>query len=61
VVLDTNSLLHYEPPESISWAKIAWHSPVRLVIPLRVLEEVDAKKYSTNRRLRDRARSVLIV
>lgn len=58
-VLDTNSLLHYEPPESIAWAKIVGHSPVRLVIPLRVLEEVDAKKYSPNRRLRDCSRSVL--
>jgi hypothetical protein len=58
-VLDTNSLLHYEPPESIPWATIVAHSLVRLVIPLRVIEEVDAKKYSPSRRLRDRARSVL--
>lgn len=58
-VLDTNSLLHYEPPESIPWATIVGHSLVRLVIPLRVIEEVDAKKYSPSQRLRDRARSVL--
>jgi hypothetical protein len=58
-VIDTNTLLHYEPPASISWPVILGLSPVRLVIPLRVIEEVDAKKYSPSRRLRDRARSVL--
>lgn len=58
-MLDTNSLLHYEPPESIPWTNIVGRSPVRLVIPLRVIEEVDAEKYSPSRRLRDRARSVL--
>jgi hypothetical protein len=58
-VLDTNTLLHYEPPESIPWSDIVGSPQVRLVIPLRVIEEVDAKKYSGNQRLRDRARSVL--
>lgn len=58
-VLDTNTLLHYEPPGSIPWPKVMGHPNVRLVILLRVLEEVDAKKYDPRRRYRDRARSVL--
>jgi predicted ribonuclease YlaK len=58
-VLDTHTLLHHEPSESIPWSDIVGHSPVRLVIPLRVIEEIDAKKYSRPQWLRDRARAVL--
>jgi hypothetical protein len=55
-VLDTQTLLHYEPPQSIRWTDVVRHPKVRLVIPLRVIEEVDARKYSRDQRLRDRAR-----
>jgi hypothetical protein len=58
-VLDAHTLLHHEPPENIPWPDIVGHSPVRLVIPLRVIEEIDAKKYSRPQWLRDRARAVL--
>jgi rRNA-processing protein FCF1 len=58
-VLDTNTLLHHEPPQSVPWATVVGYSSVRLVIPLRVIEELDAKKYSDSRRQRDRARAVL--
>jgi hypothetical protein len=58
-VLDTHTLLHYEPPQSIKWTAVVGHPEVRLVIPLRVIEEVDARKYSRDQKLRDRARAVL--
>jgi len=57
-VLDTHVLLHYQPPEEIDWIEVAGTAPLRLVIPLRVIEEVDAKKYS-GRDLADRARRLL--
>ena len=60
VVLDTNVLLHYVPPNQIDWS--AFLDPgdgVRLVIPIRVVEELDEKKYSRDSRISRRARSVL--
>ena len=58
-VLDTNVLLHYLPPADIDWRRVADRSEVRLVIPLRVVEELDAKKYSGSAKLADRARRLL--
>lgn len=58
-VLDTNVLLQYLPPEQVDWARIVGQSEVRLIVPLRVVEELDAKKYSDNGRLADRARRLL--
>lgn len=59
VVLDTNVLLQYMPPEQVDWTEVVGHSEVRLVIPLRVIEELDAKKYGSNKRLAARARGLL--
>jgi hypothetical protein len=59
VVLDTNTLLHYQLPNSIKWAEVVGFDPVRLVIPLRVIEELDAKKYGDSAKLRSRARDLL--
>lgn len=58
-VLDTNVLLHFEPPKQIDWVTVLERKPVRLIIPLRVIEELDQKKWGENAKLRDRARSLL--
>jgi len=58
-VVDTNILLEYVPPREIPWTRIVGHSQVRLVVPLRVIEELDAKKYAARRDLADRARRIL--
>ncbi len=58
-VLDTNVLLHYQPPEQVEWAKVTGVDPVRLLLPLRVIEELDEKKYTARPDIRDRARRLL--
>jgi rRNA-processing protein FCF1 len=58
-VLDTNLLLEYQPPGQIPWPQLLRCPAVRLVVPLRVVEELDAKKYAQRRDLADRARRVL--
>jgi hypothetical protein len=58
-ILDTNSILHYQLPDSINWPEIVGQDKVRLVIPLRVIEELDAKKYTEKGKLRERARALL--
>jgi len=59
LVLDTNVLLEFLPPDQVPWSEIAGCDSVRLVIPLRVVEELDMKKYSNSPRLADRARALL--
>lgn len=59
VVLDTNVLLHYQPVAELPWASIAGRQPLRLVLPLRVIEELDEKKYSRRDDLAARARRIL--
>jgi hypothetical protein len=58
-VLDTNVLLHYQPPAQIVWSEVVGRSPVRLIIPLRVVEELDEKKYARRDSLASVARSIL--
>jgi hypothetical protein len=58
-VLDTNSLLHYQRPDNVSWPKVLGRDHVRLVVPLRVVEELDEKKYGRSDRLASVARDVL--
>jgi rRNA-processing protein FCF1 len=58
-VLDTNVLLHHQLPDSVAWREVIGHESVRLVIPLRVIEEMDQKKYSASDKLRSRARERL--
>lgn len=58
-VLDTNTLLHYQRPDSVPWPDVLGGPSVRLVIPLRVVEELDEKKYGRNDVLAQRARDVL--
>jgi rRNA-processing protein FCF1 len=57
-VMDTNLLLQCSRPDQIRWASIIGE-PVRLIIPLRVLEELDEKKYGASQRLRKVSREIL--
>jgi hypothetical protein len=59
VVLDTNLLLHYLPVAELPWTAVAGSEQVRLVLPLRVIEELDQKKYSARGALAGRARRLL--
>lgn len=58
-VLDTNILLHYLPLKEIKWSSIVDSQQVCLILPLRVIEEMDEKKYTARDDLADRARRVL--
>lgn len=49
LVIDTNLILEYQPIGSIDWAKIAGE-PARLILPLRVLEELEEARYSNSKR-----------
>lgn len=59
VVLDTNVLLHYQRPDNIPWCQVSRSKCVHLAVPLRVIEELDAKKYTARSSLAQRARDVL--
>jgi hypothetical protein len=54
-VLDTNVLLHCKPPSDIDWRALLGAEDVRLVVPLRVIDELDAKKAARSPALRNRA------
>lgn len=58
-ILDTHVLLHYLPPEQIDWPRVVGQTEIRLVVPLRVIEELDKKKYTAKPKLADRARRLL--
>jgi hypothetical protein len=58
-ILDANVLLEYQEPASIAWPEILNVTPVRLVVPLRVVEEIDEKKYARRDDLARRARRLL--
>jgi hypothetical protein len=58
-VLDTNVLLHFLPPAQVKWTEIVGEPPIHLVIPLRVIEELDEKKYTARSNLADRSRDLL--
>jgi hypothetical protein len=60
VVLDTNVLLHYQPPAQVNWSEVTKSSDVRLILPLRVVEELDEKKWTAGREtIRSRSRGIL--
>ena len=59
VVPDTNVFLHFKRFNTINWGDVVGMTPVRLVIPLRVVEELDMKKASRRRDLASRAQNVL--
>lgn len=59
VLLDTNVLLHFQPPEQVDWVTVTDLEAIRLVLPLRVIEELDEKKYLARPKIADRARRLL--
>jgi hypothetical protein len=58
-VLDSNVLLHHLLPDQVDWQAATERPQVRLILPLRVVEELDSKKYGPSDRLRERARRLL--
>jgi len=58
-VIDTHVLLHFLPPDQVDWPAVIGAPTVRLVLPLRVVEELDEKKYTARDDLADRARRLL--
>jgi hypothetical protein len=61
-IIDTNVLLECNRPDQVKWASIVeheQHEPVRLILPLRVIEEVDAKKYASTDRIQSAASKIL--
>jgi rRNA-processing protein FCF1 len=58
-VLDTNTLEHFQLPDSIDWQKHLGHDRVRLIIPPTVIDELERHKQADSKRLRERARNVL--
>jgi rRNA maturation endonuclease Nob1 len=58
-VVDTNVLLEHQAPDQINWSDVVNTSPVRLVVPLRVLDELDEKKYTARDDKADWARRLL--
>ncbi len=58
-VPDTNALLHYRLFDEIPWPDVVGSPQVRLAIPLRVVDELDAKKASRRPDLARRAATIL--
>lgn len=59
-VLDTNVLLEFMPPRDVDWISVTGRPSVRLIVPLRVIEELDILKYDRRRQERaERARRIL--
>jgi predicted ribonuclease YlaK len=58
-VVDTNALLHYTRFDRLPWAERLQSVPVRLVIPIVVVDELDGKKYARREEFQQRARELL--
>jgi PIN domain len=55
-VYDTNSLIHYQPPNRIAWSEVFPHVDlVRVVVPLCVIAELDQKVYTGTGNVPERA------
>jgi hypothetical protein len=59
VMPDTHVWLHYQRFDQIDWREIVGVERVRLVLPMRILEELDQKTYGRRADLRRRAEKVL--
>ncbi len=59
VVLDTHLLLHFLPPEQVNWREIVGVEPVRLFLPITVVDELDELKYTGKDSVRGKARAAL--
>jgi hypothetical protein len=58
-VLDTNTLEHFQLPDSVDWQKHLGQNRVRLIVPPTVIDELERHKHADSKRLRERARNVL--
>lgn len=58
-IVDTNVLLHHQRPDSVNWVEVLGE-PASILLPLRVVEELDTKKYTGHPQLRQAARDLLI-
>lgn len=58
-VLDTHLLLHFLPPEQVDWKEVVSVQPVRLFLPITVVDELDELKYTGKDRVRGKARAAL--
>ena len=58
-VVDTNALLHYTRFDRLPWAEPLQSVPVRLVIPIVVVDELDGKKYARRKEFQQRVRELL--
>jgi len=56
---DTNALLHYTRFDRLPWAERVHAALVRLIIPIAVIDELDAKKYARREEFQQRARELL--
>ena len=60
VVVDTHVLLHFQLPEYVNWSEIVGtKQAVRLILPLRVVEELDMFKYREKDDIAKTARALL--
>ncbi|MCX4910577.1 hypothetical protein [Streptomyces sp. NBC_00878] len=50
-VYDTNSLMHYQPPEAIGWPAVVKGRVVRLVVPLVVVDVRDRKQHEGSKEM----------
>src|SRR5207244_2479748 len=58
-VVDTHVLLHYRLFDEIDWRSVIDEDDLLLIVPLRVVDELDTKKSARRLDLRDRARTVI--
>jgi hypothetical protein len=59
IVLDTNFFLHFQPVRNLNWSLITRCERVRLVFPMVILDELDAKTYHPNASLHGPAKQTL--
>jgi len=59
IVLDTNAVLRTKSFVTLDWATLVGGQEARVILPLRVVEELDAKKYGDNEEFRRVVRRLL--
>lgn len=60
LVYDTNSLMHYQPPNRIKWSEVAPRAALaRVVVPLCVIYELDQKAYTGSEKMAGRAKAAV--
>jgi hypothetical protein len=59
IFLDTNIFLHFKPFDQINWKSITGSDSYVILIAPTIVNELDKHKYSSNKRLSKRAKSML--